>query len=110
MTDSPAIRDRRLRIISGNPCARYASAASALMLSNGRTATVCARALMAPVARGGFSSCDGSPGASSIYRSHAQSGCDNDRQQDRQHEPPRPARLGGDCSRLGGYRVRSTTL
>src|SRR3989440_7294015 len=40
MTDSPSIRDRRLRIISGNPCARYASAASALILSNGKTATV----------------------------------------------------------------------
>ena len=44
MTDSPSIRDRRLRIISGNPCARYASAASALILSNGKTATVRARA------------------------------------------------------------------
>ena len=54
MTDSPSIRDRRLRIISGRPCCQIRVGGSALMLSNGKTATVRARAPIAAVSRNGF--------------------------------------------------------
>jgi len=81
MTDSPSIRDRRLRIISGNPCARYASAASALILSNGKNGhRACVRADCRSVTSRIFGNRLSAFDARLLHRTHANGDRGNDRQ------------------------------